>query len=124
MSWVILFEDAERRPEVFDYEAPARKRFADLQMSWNCHLFADERQIEAARREERELAAKDRKRLDWLQEVHGAEPMCVWNLDRHMWRYMGRHYDTVREALDAAIRARSTTGGKQAEPVGPTEEKR
>lgn len=37
--FLIWFEDAGVHPEVFNDEASARKRFADLRPNWNCYLF-------------------------------------------------------------------------------------
>ena len=42
--WLIFFEDAERKPEVFggeDAEAAAREALALYQHTWNCHLFVE-----------------------------------------------------------------------------------
>jgi hypothetical protein len=37
--WLLYFEDADRRPEIFTDEAGARTRFADCSHTWACHLF-------------------------------------------------------------------------------------
>ncbi len=37
--WLIFFEEDGKEPELFLTEDAARKRFADLRVSWNCHLF-------------------------------------------------------------------------------------
>jgi hypothetical protein len=37
--WLIHFEDADRQPEVFTSEEPARLRYAAASESWNCTLF-------------------------------------------------------------------------------------
>lgn len=38
-TWLIFYEDADMRPEVFRSEAGARRRYAEAHISWSCHLF-------------------------------------------------------------------------------------
>lgn len=37
--WMIYFDDADRRPEIFTDEAAARHRYKEISVSWNAHLF-------------------------------------------------------------------------------------
>ncbi len=37
--WAILYEDADRKPELFTDEGSARRAFAEQLPNWNCHLF-------------------------------------------------------------------------------------
>ena len=37
--WAIIYEDADRKPELFTDEAAARATFKDRIVSWACHLF-------------------------------------------------------------------------------------
>jgi hypothetical protein len=37
--WAILYEDADRKPELFTDEVSARKAFEARLLAWNCHLF-------------------------------------------------------------------------------------
>lgn len=37
--WMIYFDDADRRPEIFTDEGCARKRYEQISVSWNAHLF-------------------------------------------------------------------------------------
>ena len=37
--WLILFEDADRDPEIYTDGAIAQKRFSDLSLNWACMLF-------------------------------------------------------------------------------------
>jgi hypothetical protein len=37
--WLIWFEDADRKAEVFSDEAAARHRYRNISTSWNAHLF-------------------------------------------------------------------------------------
>ena len=37
--WLIWFEDADRKPEVFNDEAVARERYMQISTAWNAHLF-------------------------------------------------------------------------------------
>jgi hypothetical protein len=39
--WLIHFEDADMKPEIFTSEAVARDRFKALQQNWNCTLFQE-----------------------------------------------------------------------------------
>ncbi len=55
---------------------------------------------------ELERAEADTRRLDWRESNHiNAEPMAVWSVVKQnwVWQYMGNRYDTLREAIDAAI---------------------
>ena len=38
-DWMIVFEDADMKPEVFTDHFAAQKRFEMLANNWNCHLF-------------------------------------------------------------------------------------
>jgi hypothetical protein len=40
--WLIYFEDADGKTEIFTDEATAKKRFKACQLNWNCHLFKEE----------------------------------------------------------------------------------
>ena len=37
--WLIYFDDQDRRPEMFTDEGAALKRYEDISISWNAHLF-------------------------------------------------------------------------------------
>ena len=37
--WLIYFDDQDRRPEIFTDEGAALKRYEDISISWNAHLF-------------------------------------------------------------------------------------
>jgi len=37
--WLIYFEDADMRPELFTSEDSARARLMACRQNWNCHLF-------------------------------------------------------------------------------------
>jgi len=37
--WVILFEDFDRKPEIFTDEDAARQAFREYLVNWHCHLF-------------------------------------------------------------------------------------
>lgn len=62
--WLIFFDDADRRPEVWTDEAAARKRYTDISYSWNAHLFVkvDSNSRDATRSDAAEPAAKDEAR--------------------------------------------------------------
>jgi hypothetical protein len=53
--WLLYFEDATRRPEIFTDEASARARFDDCSHTWACHLF---RSVIAADNEIERLSAR------------------------------------------------------------------
>lgn len=38
-AWLILFDDYDRRPEIYTDEAAARYRYKQISISWNAHLF-------------------------------------------------------------------------------------
>ena len=37
--WAIIFDDYDRRPEIFTDESAARHRYKEISYSWNAHLF-------------------------------------------------------------------------------------
>lgn len=37
--WLIYFEDADRKPEVFTDKDCAVERYREISLSWNAHLF-------------------------------------------------------------------------------------
>jgi len=37
--WAIIYEDADRKPELFSDEEAARRAFAERLVAWSCHLF-------------------------------------------------------------------------------------
>lgn len=37
--WLIYFEDAGRKPEIFTDEQAARNRYEAISVAWNAHLF-------------------------------------------------------------------------------------
>lgn len=37
--WAILYEDTDRKPELFTDESAAIKTFNELRVAWSCHLF-------------------------------------------------------------------------------------
>jgi len=38
-DWMIVFDDADMKPEVFTDHFAAQKRFKALANNWSCHLF-------------------------------------------------------------------------------------
>jgi hypothetical protein len=49
--WLIQFEDAGKKAEIFTDEACARARYEQLQLNWNCHLFVQVKVIDHLRQE-------------------------------------------------------------------------
>ncbi len=41
-TWMIFFEDADMRPELFTDESAARFRLEQCRLNWSCHLFVQE----------------------------------------------------------------------------------
>ncbi len=64
VDWVILYDDADRKPEMFTSEVSARATFRERQSAWSCHLFR--RAAERGVRNNRTISATPcRKQATW-----------------------------------------------------------
>jgi hypothetical protein len=69
-----------------------------------CRCVKDQAEQLAAKDE----ALKDKERMDWLEShIISSEPASYWSKihQEWKWRWMGRNFDTLRSALDAALEA-------------------
>jgi hypothetical protein len=131
--WMIFFEDADVRPEIYDTEAAARVAYERANLSWSCHLYAPAAEIErltAELRDERlrrqaaevnakdfaheadsaraELAAlrregQDAARYKWLRDNGAAIDPDSLHWKRNKW---------LDAAIDAALAAAPEDGPK------------
>ena len=53
-------------------------------------------------------ALKDKERMDWLEShIVSSEPASYWSgrAQQWVWRWMGIDFETLRSAIDAAIKS-------------------
>jgi hypothetical protein len=79
--WMIYFEDASVRPEIFTDEIAARHRFSEALIGWSCHLFVQDSALAQAQEQMRERCAEicdERSKVRWHDdEAENEAELCA-----------------------------------------------
>ncbi len=100
--WAILFEDADRRPEIFMDEKSARATYEQRLENWNCHLF---QQVLPARESQQAppLAVEDAEFVfETYRKANVAAQLCDWK-DQPRW--LQHIWEDVTNALRSRLSA-------------------
>ena len=95
LDWAILYDDFDRRPELFTDEATARSVFTERQVAWNCHLF-------------------HRADIDAAMPVEIGDLLAAWDLA----------HDALTTAADAARKLGHEPFAREAETIAESLEAR